>query len=204
MGGTIAFEIAHLLHQQGQKVALLALIDAYAPNERFLRDNDTIHSKIYGYAININRFFDTIILLESNEKLPYILETVRWIKMRIKYHAKECLKKIALKFYPDSEYALSREKEQVRSDTKVSYDSMKVYPGQVTLFRSRKTHLLYPRSRSWGWDELAEGGLDIHIVPGYYLSAISEPYVNTLAKQLKNCLDNAQALELESQNSAPL
>jgi thioesterase domain-containing protein len=45
-----------------------------------------------------------------------------------------------------------------------------------------------------GWDELAEGGVQVRVVPGDHLSMITEPFVRHLAKALSDELDAAQAV----------
>ena len=45
-----------------------------------------------------------------------------------------------------------------------------------------------------GWDELAEGGVRVRVVPGDHNTMITEPLVSHLAKSLSDELDAAQAL----------
>jgi hypothetical protein len=48
-----------------------------------------------------------------------------------------------------------------------------------------------------GWDELAEGGVQVRVVPGDHSTMITEPLVRHLAKVLSDELDAAQAVPQE-------
>jgi acyl-CoA synthetase (AMP-forming)/AMP-acid ligase II/thioesterase domain-containing protein len=201
-GGSIAFEMAHQLREQGQEVSLLSLIDAYAPHyEKSILLNNPIRSRLYNYAIRIDRLLDTLILLKSKKKSQYILESVKREGKMIWYHFGRWFKKITLRIDPKGLNSLLREEEQEQEELykNVSYDSPKVYPGRVTLFRSKKTHI-YHSEQTWGWDKLAGGGIEINIIPGYYQRSLSEPYIQILAEKLRVCLENAQTLALEKQD----
>lgn len=39
------------------------------------------------------------------------------------------------------------------------------------------------------WEELAAGGMDVHELPVYFGGMLVEPFVSSLAEQLKTCLD---------------
>jgi thioesterase domain-containing protein len=46
---------------------------------------------------------------------------------------------------------------------------------------------------TFGWGPIARGGLEIHAVPGYHASMISEPRVRALATELERCIARASA-----------
>jgi thioesterase domain-containing protein len=70
---------------------------------------------------------------------------------------------------------------------------MKVYPGHVTVFRTRKQPLFCSFAPDLCWGELAAGGVDVREIDGSTLSILKEPHARVLAEQLKACLDEAQA-----------
>ncbi len=71
----------------------------------------------------------------------------------------------------------------------------KVYPGRITYFFSEQ----FSRNKSrrfrpevpGGWQQLAGGGLEIHIVPGGHLTMLAEPHVRVMAEKLKACMNRA-------------
>ena len=66
------------------------------------------------------------------------------------------------------------------------------YPGRITLFRARKQPLL-TLDPTLGWDDLAEGGVAVNVIPGTHEKMLEEPNVHILAAELKACVVEAQA-----------
>jgi acyl-CoA synthetase (AMP-forming)/AMP-acid ligase II/acyl carrier protein len=78
-GGILAFEMAQQLHAQGQKVALLALFDAYNKrNFPFLANTISPIPKIAQLARKINFHVNEVFSLNNKEKISYL-------RIRIKY-----------------------------------------------------------------------------------------------------------------------
>ena len=46
-----------------------------------------------------------------------------------------------------------------------------------------------------GWSDWANGGVEVHVVPGNHANLMYEPHVEVLAEKLTACLDRAQAAE---------
>jgi len=68
----------------------------------------------------------------------------------------------------------------------------KNYRGRVVVFRAAAQ----PIFRLWdepglGWRELVEPEPDVRVVPGNHRTMTAEPYVSSLATQLRQCLDRA-------------
>ena len=65
------------------------------------------------------------------------------------------------------------------------------YAGRVTLVRAR--HDPYSQGcpdPTVGWKDIAQEGVDVHIIEGSHLTLCSEPYVSSLASVLQDCLDS--------------
>ncbi len=186
-GSAVAFEMAQQLHAQGQKVALLALFDGWHPKLITSEPTLTFRQKVSYHLAVLSGHLSTLSRLEPQAKLRYVLDKVldkvqRRTQQRIKAatdtgtsHIKEALGQ-ALRNYVTQ-----------------------VYPGCVTLFRA-SMGLYRWYDPQLGWGEVAAGGLEIYVVPGHHghetTGAIfKEPNVQILAKQLRACLDKAQAAE---------
>jgi len=184
-GGKVAFEIAQQLQEQGKQVAFLALLNSNAPRalpKSFLFP----HRNWTDLLDRITFHWSKISHLSSAEKLAYVLDRVRWRLTQFTY-----------KFYSPKRQILSSEFEYLQAEI-ISAQAQKsyvpkLYPGQVTLFRSKiwigRTHL----STDGGWKELAAGGVEVHEIPGYFTDIVAEPQVQVLAKQMRACLDRAEA-----------
>jgi thioesterase domain-containing protein len=66
------------------------------------------------------------------------------------------------------------------------------YPGRITLIRTEDQHRDNSVGQQYishfGWSDLAQGGLDIHYVPGSHISLFDEPHVEIMAAKLRACL----------------
>ena len=58
----------------------------------------------------------------------------------------------------------------------------------ITLFRARAQFLGRPVSWALGWEPLAQGGIEVHEVPGYHGELCRDPYLKHWIDQLDACL----------------
>jgi thioesterase domain-containing protein len=65
------------------------------------------------------------------------------------------------------------------------------YPGRITLLRARAFPLLGPFPADLGWGALAQGGVDLRIVPGRHWTLTDEPFLSALVQQLQMALDQS-------------
>jgi thioesterase domain-containing protein len=66
------------------------------------------------------------------------------------------------------------------------------YPGRVTVFRALESSS-HP-DPSYGWGELALGGVEVHDIPGSHTTLLSPPHVPVLAKALRGCLERLEGV----------
>ena len=181
-GGRVAYEMAQQLDAQGQKVALLALLDT-------LKDNKTI--KIMPVQERVLTHWNNLLRFGP----PYLLG-----KMRLG-QAQNWLMSIYCEFYerlglplPQACQSFTYRKKKEEGSTEWEFAPKQVYPDRVTLFRPiENMDFLDP---DLGWSELAPGGLEIHDVPGHTLSILQEPHVQVLAEKLRDCIDCVQGDDL--------
>jgi thioesterase domain-containing protein/acyl carrier protein len=178
-GARIAIEMARQLLAQNQEVALLALIDAYAPGYPRLRPWLERNVKL-----RIQYHFKNLEKLSSKEKLVYFKEKAGILKPRTQQQIRLLwggVERLLGETQPRGE-ALSMPPHET-----------KVYPGKITLFSPS----LHPEGvcpdPDMGWDRLAGGGLEIHQIPGEFAFIIKEPAVRMLSEELKKCLSKAQS-----------
>lgn len=185
-GGIVAFEMAQQLHAQGQKVALLALLDAY------------IDESSQPIPFNVHHHRSYLSQLGPLEKLNYILPR---IKGKILNTIKSRIYLITYKLYRNN----GRPLPQVSPNNPLVKESFfnkavsqyvrQVYPGRVSLFRPDKGIVTWHHDPTFGWGKLAAGGVESHDIPGWHTDFLGEPYVEFLAAKLMACLEEAQANE---------
>jgi thioesterase domain-containing protein len=64
-----------------------------------------------------------------------------------------------------------------------------LYPGRITLFRSEDAE-----ADPLSWTPFSAAPVEVHTIPGDHILMLVEPYVQSLAAQLQQCLDKADDL----------
>ncbi|MGB8509507.1 MAG: amino acid adenylation domain-containing protein [Pyrinomonadaceae bacterium] len=183
MGAVVAFEMARQLDGRGQKIALLALMDARAPRSEGFQPGDDEESLLDGFALDLalswkipqlswDRFFS----LPASEKISYALEEARNASM------------LPANFgLSDMRQLLDVFKANVRA--LVNYIPQP-YAHALTLFAAAASYKATHPDK--GWSALAEGGVVCVGVPGDHHSMLSQPHVSILAEQLRNSIGRAE------------
>lgn len=185
MGGVVALEMAQQFQAQGQKVALLALLDTRIPTADEELDDEDFDARL---LIDFVRYFglsldlrDSLARLPKHELLERVLE-----------HAKRA-------GLMPSDIEISQAQpfiELCKADFRATQNYvLHHYPGRITLFKAGQELAGVSSDPTLGWSEWAAGGVDVHVVPGNHATMVYKPHVEVLAERLRACLDQAQATE---------
>jgi amino acid adenylation domain-containing protein len=167
-GGIIAFEMAQQLVAMGEEVALLAILD-------------------------------TILLpawIRKGARPPSPAKPLWRSVLRIPHHLLQGrLSLVARAVDAELKVLFNRRFRGARrvfvAHLSAATEYMpRIYPGRVTLFRS-KSERRVPDYQDF-WAELAGGGLDVRALPGDHDSLLNQPSLGILAQQLGRSLDAAQ------------
>ena len=194
-GGLIAFEMARQLSVQAQEVGLLALFDTYAPSlPELSNEGRTLRHKVHRIVQRADLHLGNFKLLSPEEKVKYLHEKA----VRVNGRVKGSLKKWTEKGFKLIPYTWSKSNgHSVRSEYELRVESIgrlkrdykpQLYSGCVTLFRASKRPAGYYDNPDLGWAEFAAGGVEVHEIPGYHGSIVTEPRVRVLAERLQACL----------------
>lgn len=197
-GGNVAFEMAQQLVNQGQQVALLAIIDSSAPtykDKQILLDYiNWDHARWLaevskGIEVYLDKTIDisyeTLQLLTVEEQLKYALNFFKLANMLPPNAETRQLEKI-VQAYKTSCLCL------------IDYLPKQIYPGKITIIRAREELSDDPNKdliagdcedSSLGWSEFSTEPVEIHFVLGNHVSIMVEPHVQILAEELKVCLE---------------
>jgi amino acid adenylation domain-containing protein len=182
MGGEIAFEMAQQLHAEGERVALLALLDARVPTPDEKPGDEDFEATLMADVV---RYFglppdssESLATLPPDELLARMLEQGK--KAGLIPEDIEASKAHRLIELCKSDFRASR-----------SYVLHK-YPGRVTLFRASEDLSGNRLDPALGWNDWAEEGVDIQIVPGNHATMVYKPNVETLAEKLAACIERAR------------
>ncbi len=178
-GGNVAFEMAQQLVNQGQQVALLAIIDSSAPtykDKQILLDYiNWDHARWLaevskGIEVYLDKTIDisyeTLQLLTVEEQLKYALNFFKLANMLPPNAETRQLEKI-VQAYKTSCLCL------------IDYLPKQIYPGKITIIRAREELADDPNKdliagdcedSSLGWSEFSTEPVEIHFVLGNHVS----------------------------------
>jgi amino acid adenylation domain-containing protein len=175
-GGMVAFEAAQQLQSQGEEVALLALFDTWDPKAYKIHP---LHKRL---LTHLRKFSHSPV----NYLFSKLTKTNKLLKLR-------------QKFTLDPAEKSRQEQEETRLDhvpqiylaAQENYIPQ-IYSGKVTVFKAMEEYEVMSTfgdfEDQFGWGNLVTGELEIINIPGDHFGILQEPYVETLARELKRCL----------------
>jgi amino acid adenylation domain-containing protein len=179
-GGNVAWEMAHQLRAQGQKVAFLGLLETWAHPPRITHPRYYVHRLLALCGLG-----PRAILKVLQRRVLGILKLRKPVNPEVEEFAFNATVNGPLK---NREHVYKINLAATRK-----YKS-KPYPGIITLFNGtyyQSQDIIPPQS---GFMTLADD-VEIHLIPGSHRSVIKEPNVQLLADKLKTCLQAAQMAE---------
>jgi thioesterase domain-containing protein len=124
------------------------------------------------------------LFLPRHERLKYTLDLLRTVFKKIKSEMQSTSVKLK------REHTLARmlaEIEEANARAERAYVA-KPYPGRITLFWCSDWSFRVFHDTRLGWSDVADGGLEVHTVPGNHKTMWELPNVGTLADKMKRCL----------------
>ncbi|HLF24969.1 MAG TPA: amino acid adenylation domain-containing protein [Anaerolineae bacterium] len=187
MGGVVAFEMAHQLQAQAQRVALLALIDADLPTGDAEPQMDEMWfwadlALSLGLPLDLDLSLDAVARelqrfsqLAPDERLTALLEYLKRANIEP----------------PDIELPQVRRLFQVFKCHRLALQryAPRTYADSIALFQAGEPVLAGPMSvGTSGWRALASGSLTVQTIPGNHYTIMREPNIEILAGQLQTQL----------------
>ena len=179
MGGVIAFEMARQLEQQGQEVAMLALIDASAFEAEEAEFNWGVLLSIFSLDLGLT-YEKLSTPIEKMAALPQMKQLRQlWVDARRAGVVPSDMTLVEFRKLFDT--------FKIHANTMRRYRPGK-FEGRITLFSAEQDHQQTAARLLKGWDKFATGGVDVHVVPGDHFSMVREPHVRVLAERLRSCI----------------
>jgi amino acid adenylation domain-containing protein/FkbH-like protein len=196
-GGNVALEMARQLHEQGEEVALLALLNCSPPNSDYERVSWT-PAWFARFGRNLLYWADYFRHWTPAQRREFFRWKKEVFKQRLAGWSQRSSGKrlkvdagnlVDLSSFPADQRKLWR----THIGALLDYHP-RPYAGRVQLFRSPGHPMLCSFASDYGWGTLSKG-VDISIVPGVHEKILEEPCVRSLAKELKVRLDQLSAAE---------
>ena len=188
-GGTVAYEMACQLSEQGEQIGLVALLDTYPVGYYKLQPNsDSLSFRARRFIRRMKCHFDNLEKLPPGEKLEYLIEKSRFAPAKARHWLWQRVYRLFQRF----NRALP---ETLRSVEQLNYLAAgeyvpRIYDGRVALFWA-SGDLTTAYDLLDGWLVLASGGIEVHEIPGNHIDIIREPHVRSLAEKLSACMEGA-------------
>ncbi len=188
LGGTIALEMAQQLTAQGKSVALLVLIDTY--NLRKISRKSLRRLAPAHLAQNLWFHAANLLSIRNGGRWRFVREKLDTAGGRLRTRISSVAGSTGIGSSNQERYPRSRVR---RMNDRAALDYMpQQYQGRMLVIRC-KGHFWKLDDPALGWGDIAETGLEVHAVPVYRKGILVEPFVRTLATDLRTYLDSAQA-----------
>lgn len=194
-GGHLVYEMARQLDQQGQTVALLAIVDTALDSQRIVWEPTFVWHMITHFSLWTYHFFRKGLgpqLRRLRKKYGLKLQT---LGSRLGVPGVSEPERTF-----EAEFDLSKYPDEIRRMAEIHYQAMlaykpQPYPGRLALFRL-KTQRILNWDPELGWGALAKGGVDIYPISdpkGVHEGLLVEPLVQVLSDKIKQGM--AEAIE---------
>ncbi|MDF3055917.1 MAG: non-ribosomal peptide synthetase [Rariglobus sp.] len=189
-GGNIAYEMARILRDQGQEVALLALFNCWPSSSSYDRFRWTpVH--LFKFAQNLVFWGGRFIQWEPRTRRDFLRWKFRslkrklatWLRLQAAPSGIDVEAEVDVSRLSEAEQRLWREHTLAMANHQTG-----PYEGGVTLFRTRGHPFFCSYDHQCGWGELALGGVTVKILPGQHETLMTEPHVGFLARALQSDL----------------
>jgi len=187
LGGTIAFEVARQLHAKGEEIALLALFDTLNWSKTEL---PSFWVKSYHTMERLMFHVGNILRLDFAGKVKFLSEKVQILRNRLPVWGGMLLSRFR-KSSPatNSNSRILSEIWQANDRAAMDYVPRR-YAGRLTDFRPMKQYRMFDMP-GLKWDQLAEGGERVIVLPVYPAGMLVEPFVKHLAVALNGSIEEA-------------
>lgn len=182
LGGAIAYEMAQQLKQNGDEIALIALLESY--NIRQAPDRFPFYYKIYHYIQHIGFQIGNIILSKSENRSRYFKDKLKLELSRYKIKFNIVLSKLSVKAGIGKGLNYTHLMIDKINDKALYEYIPQMYDGKVALFKPKRYYAGL-NDPSFGWGKLTSGGIKIIEMPINPRGILNKPFVKDLAQKLK-------------------
>jgi FkbH-like protein len=196
-GGYVAYEMARQLQKDGEQTALLLLIDSAAPNGAYDQIKWWSPTFLPRFLKNTAYWVQDFMRLDPYEKSQLVKRKLAVLKRSLAQRVSPSGRSVIdveefidISQFPEDELKLWQTHLRAGSDF-----VPKPYEGRVTLLRTRRQPFLCSFDPLYGWRPLAQGGVEVHLIPGSHEAIFVEPDVTALAAQVNACLQAVQPNE---------
>jgi amino acid adenylation domain-containing protein/FkbH-like protein len=194
LGGNVAYEMARQLHAQGERAALVALIDAFPSNAGYERVTWWRPEFYFRFARNLYYWLDDFSDQTREDRRRFVARKARTLGRKLlRRFRKSNPDEVDLEEVIDPKYFPKHELKFWEIHLRALTNHVEQqYPGAVTLIRTRGQPFLCSFEEDFCWSRLAKNGVSVKRIPGSHENIFIEPNVKSLAARLEACLAEAR------------
>jgi len=188
LGGTIAFEIAQQLTDQGQMVEVVIMLDTYNDGAVSTSRTRAILQKPLHLLQNLWFHGANATSIRGEDRKKFLSEKmdIALTRLGIRFRAAHSHLRRLTGHASQNGYPHLMIK-RVNDDAAAQY-LPRPYAGRVAIIRSKGSFVNYD-SPDLGWGPFVREGLEIHKLAVYQKGMLIEPFCRLLAEKLRLCLD---------------
>lgn len=189
--GILAYEAARQLETIGNKIGLLALIEARNPYPRFpVRAVNSVRRAAIRTVFQLNQLYRLMATREYSRYARARHGELKRFMLRLSSHVSPAFGLRARQF----------ERIDAQKHIYIAASRCKLKPSAfpAAIFRCADWPILSGGDPYFGWRELIAGRTEIHEIPGVHEEIFLEPNVRVLARKLGACLRYASETETPS------
>ena len=205
LGGMVAYEMARQFEAEGEDVGVLVLISTSTPQHLFreIPNLTRLQSVWYKLIERVELEADNLSVLNTKEKLSYVLERARRVSLYLQIAAERCLDRLSVKTNSGAPRHTRRfilEQTRLEQDRAFYLFQPKPIRTQVTLFRPARQPRCLEKDPTLGWADFAAGGIVDFEIDAFHKNILKDPNVRELAVRLQACLDEAHRWNTEKES----
>jgi amino acid adenylation domain-containing protein/FkbH-like protein len=201
-GGNVAYEMARQLRAGGENVAFVALLDSAPANAGYEKLRWWAPSYGARFARNLYYWLADFAQQTSRERREFVIRKLRVLSRKLARRSNgrtvDLEAVIDVSHFPENELRLWGIHLQALIE-----HVQQPYPDEILLLRTRGQPLLCSLESDFCWRKLAQGGVQVTVIPGSHENVFMEPNVRTLAKELSFALAQAQRREAREHSPTP-
>lgn len=198
-GGTVAFEMARQLEGQGQRVALLAILDHATPKSDYFQVNYSPRF-LLGFLMNLPYRVTDFLRLGPRQIQAYLKRKAQNYRQELGRLLRRAPGERAGVGAGDIIDEAGQLPLHIQRLIEINYRAIQNYEpgnysGKITLLRARGGRLVCSHDPAMGWGKFAAGGVDVRMISGSHRRIFHQPNICSLVAQLQACLDEAQGIK---------
>ncbi|HUO35794.1 MAG TPA: HAD-IIIC family phosphatase [Candidatus Acidoferrum sp.] len=190
VGGTVAFEVARQLTEIGEAVSPVVMVEAlnaaYYLNAPLLRSFQHHSRYVYG---RVSKYGGRFLRGEWKDIYAGVRDLISWQEKKRRASSPRTA----------PELAETRSVEDIYEDiamlsTIANAYEPKPFSGKIHLIRAETQKAEYAKDLTFGWEDIAQGGVQVRTLPGDHFSLLERPNVGRVADTLGAWLAEAESL----------